>query len=105
MELNLFWTEFAQKELEKIYEYHKEKASAQIAKKLILGIYEEVIKLRGQPEIGPFEDLLKTKKEGFRYLTHKNYKIIYWINTTKNRVEIIDVFDARQNPIKLKRNK
>ena len=30
---------------------------------------------------------------------------IYWINTNKNRIEITDVFDTRQNPIKIKRTK
>jgi len=28
-------------------------------------------------------------------------KIVYWTNTKKNRIEITDVFDTRQNPIKL----
>ena len=38
-------------------------------------------------------------------LTVKKYKIIYWFNKDKNRIEISDVFDARQNPIKIKRQK
>jgi len=42
-----------------------------------------------------------SKKE-FRYIVFKNYKIIYWINIKKNWIEISDVFDTRQNPIKMK---
>jgi len=61
--------------------------------------------LNFQIEIGQKEELLIERKEEFRYLVFKNYKIIYWFNIVKNRVEITDVFDARQNPIKLKRQK
>lgn len=55
--------------------------------------------------MGQKEVVLLDRKEEFRYLIFKNYKIIYWINKNKNRVEITDVFDARQNPLKLKRQK
>lgn len=105
MELKLFWTDFSQKELEKIYKYYREKAGTQIAKKLVNGIYNETLKLKKQPEIGPFEELLKTRKQKFRYLVYKNYKVIYWINNRANRIEINDVFDTRQNPIKIDRKK
>ncbi len=33
MELKLIWTDFSQKELEKIYQFHREKAGIRIAKK------------------------------------------------------------------------
>ncbi|MDP2723968.1 MAG: type II toxin-antitoxin system RelE/ParE family toxin [Bacteroidales bacterium] len=105
MELKIFWTDFSHKELEKIYEYYREKAGIQIAKKLVDGIFNETLKLKKQPKIGQVEDLLKNRKEEFRYLTFKNYKIIYWMNDKENRVEIIDVFDTRQNPIKIERTK
>ena len=58
-----------------------------------------------QTEIGQKEELLLDRKENFRYLVFKKYKIIYWFNKDKNRIEISDVFDARQNPIKIKRQK
>ncbi|WP_187269291.1 type II toxin-antitoxin system RelE/ParE family toxin [Algibacter pacificus] len=45
MELKLFWTDFSQKELEKIYKYYREKAGTKIAKKLVNGIYNETLKL------------------------------------------------------------
>ncbi|MFD0991052.1 type II toxin-antitoxin system RelE/ParE family toxin [Mariniflexile jejuense] len=105
MELKLFWTDFSQKELEKIYKYHREKAGIRIAKKLVNGIYNETLKLQRQPEIGQAEELLKNRNQRFRYLVYKNYKVIYWINKDKNRVEINDVFDTRQNPIKIERKK
>ena len=103
MELNLFWTDFSQKELEKIYRYYREKAGTRIAKNLVNGIYNEVLKLKIQPRIGQVEEFLKNRKQEFRYLVYKNYKVIYWINEEENRIEINDVFDTRQNPLKIKR--
>ena len=58
MELNLFWTDFSQKELEKIYEYYREKAGVRVAKNLVNGIYNEVLKLKIQPRIGQEEEFL-----------------------------------------------
>lgn len=105
MGLKIYWTEFSQKELEKIFKYYREKAGIRIAKKLIDGIYNETIILKKQPKIGQVEDLLENRKEEFRYLVFKNYKIIYWINDKDNRVEINDIFDTRQNPVRIKRAK
>jgi hypothetical protein len=68
-------------------------------------IYNAAFILKKHPEIGQIEELLKNRKEEFRYLIHKNCKLIYWININKNQIEIIDVFDTRQNPPKIKRTK
>lgn len=104
MELTLFWTEFAKEELEKIYQYYKKRTSKGIAKKLITAIYNETLDLPMQPKKGQIEELLVDRPQEFRYLVCKNYKITYWINDAKQQVEIFDVFDTRQNPIKIKRS-
>lgn len=103
MELEIYWTEFSEMELKKVFEYHSERASFRIAKKLTNGIYNATLKLKTQPEIGQTEELLKHRKQEFRYLVYKNYKIIYWINKEQNWIEIADVFDTRQYPTKIKR--
>ena len=105
MELKIYWTDFSKRELKKIFNYYKEKANLNVAKNLVLGITKETVKLKKQPGIGQEEELLENDSRDFRYLVHKNYKIIYWINTEKNTIEIFDVFDTRQNPKKIKRNK
>ena len=105
MELKIYWTDFSKNELKEIFEYHKEEASLIVARNLVLGITKEASKLKKQPTIGQEEELLDKDPRGFRYLVFKNYKIIYWINAEKNRIEIFDVFDTRQNPIKIKRVK
>ncbi|MFO7719445.1 MAG: type II toxin-antitoxin system RelE/ParE family toxin [Gillisia sp.] len=105
MELKIYWTGFSEREMEKIYEYHREAAGSSIAKKLVDGIYNETLKLKTQPKIGKSEELLKNRKQNFRYLVFRSYKIIYWINEMENRIEINDVFDTRQNPTKIERTK
>jgi plasmid stabilization system protein ParE len=102
MALKIYWTDFSKSKLRGIFDYYKEKASLRIARKLVNGITQEVIKLQNQPNIGSREELLTEREQDFRYLVHKNYKIIYWINQNQNRVEISDVFDTRQNPYKVK---
>lgn len=53
------------------------------------------------PKIGQIEDNLRHRKQEFRYLLCKNYKIVYWINDKKGRIEIVHVFDVRQDLQKL----
>lgn len=104
MGLKIYWTDFSKSELHLIFDYYKENASSRIAKKLVLEITQAVIKLQKQPDIGQREELLLDRKEEFRYLVFKNYKLIYWINFAEKRIEITDIFDTRQNPIKISRN-
>ena len=105
MEIKINWTDFSKKELQNIFSYYKENLSLRVAENLVLGITKETIRLKKQPNIGQIEELLKNRNQEFRYLVYKNYKIIYWINHEKNRIEISDVFDTRQNPTKIKRGK
>ena len=105
MELEIFWTDFAKNELRQIFDYYKEKASSTIGRQIVNGIYKTILRLKNKPEIGQKEEFLINRPQGFRYLVHTNYKIIYWVNTEHPRIEISDVFDTRQNPVKIKRNK
>ena len=105
MDLKIYWTDFSKNELRKIFSYYKEKASLIIATNLILGIENKTKVLKSNPKSGQKEELLKHRKQEFRYLVYKNYKIIYWINIEENRIEIFDVFDTRQNPVKMKKVK
>jgi len=105
MELKIYWTDFSKTQLQDIFEYYKENASLKIAKSITTGIAKETLKLKKQPTIGQIEELLADRPNKFRYLVYKNYKIIYWINKAENRIEIIDVFDSRQNPVNMRRTK
>jgi plasmid stabilization system protein ParE len=56
MDLAVFWTHFAKAELRKIFDFHKEKASLTIARKVANGIYQATLRLAEKPEIGPKEE-------------------------------------------------
>ena len=105
MDLKIFWTDFAKAELNKIYTFYKDQASARVAKNETKKIAKATIRLKKQPEIGQVENLLKGRSHEFRYLAHQSYKIIYWINIKEKQVEIVDVFHTRQYPEKMKRTK
>ena len=104
MELEVFWTRFAEDKLHEIFKYFLDKAGYRVAKKLSEGIFNEPFKLIKHPEIGQVEPYLVDLEIEFRYLLYKNsYKIIYWVNLDSNRIEINDIFDVRQYPLKIKR--
>ena len=103
MELTVYWTRLAEDKLDDIYDYYESKAGIRIAQKLIIGIIDKTVGLDKNPHIGQKEELLSDRPQNFRYLVFKNYKIIYWINQNKNRIDIINVFDTRQNPMKMKK--
>jgi plasmid stabilization system protein ParE len=101
MELEVYWLQFAEDKLHDIYTFHKIKASNRISTKLINGIIDSTIDLEKHPEKGQIESTLSHRKQNFRYLVFKNYKIIYWINKLFGRIEIANIFDTRQNPSKI----
>ena len=101
MELIVYWTQIAEDKLENIFDYYNLKVSLNVAQNLVNGIVDTTIDLNKNPQIGQRENLLKDRFQEFRYLIYKNYKIIYWINESRNRIEIVNVFDCRQNPDKL----
>jgi len=105
MTLKIIWSEFAETQLDEIYEYYEKKASPRIAKKLLKAIINEPTKLIQSPLIGQEEDLLKQREVHYRYLVFKNYKLIYSVDTENGFIKIADVFDSRQNPPKIKRTK
>ncbi|WP_396192998.1 type II toxin-antitoxin system RelE/ParE family toxin [Flavobacterium sp.] len=101
MELEVYWTNFAEDKLTDIFEYYKYTAGLKVAQKLINGIIDESLKLGKSPFIGQKEELLKDRIQEYRYLVFKNYKIIYWIDGVNNKILVSHVFDTRQNPIKI----
>ena len=101
MELTVYWTQFAEDKLEDVFSYYIEKASEKIALSLVDGIIDKSLELEKNPLIGQKEILLSDRIQEFRYLVYKNYKIIYWLNEANQRVEIVNLFDCRQNPLKM----
>lgn len=105
MGLTIYWTAFSEKELQNIFSYYQEKANIRVATEITEGIVNETDILEYNLYIGQIEETLRDRTKEFRHLIHGNYKIIYWINLDKNQIEIWDVFDCRQEPLKIKRTK
>ena len=101
MELTVYWTQFAESKLDDIFNFYKSNAGLHVALKLINGIVDKTIGLEKNPLIGQKEQLLIDRPQNFRYIIFKSYKIVYWIDKTHERIEIANVFDTRQNPIKM----
>jgi len=105
MGLTIYWTQFAQNKLEDIFEYYKFKTGIRVAQVLVDGIVNSSLTLEFNAFGGQKEELLSDRIQDFRYLVFKNYKIIYWVDETRNTVFISNIFDTRQNPEKLKLRK
>ncbi|MCR4032349.1 MULTISPECIES: type II toxin-antitoxin system RelE/ParE family toxin [Flavobacterium] len=105
MGLTVYWTQFAEDKFTDIFEYYKYKAGIKVAKALINGLVDSSLSLEYNAYGGQKEELLSERIQDFRYLIFKNYKIIYWIDEYKNVVYVTNVFDTRQNPIKIKLDK
>ena len=97
--MKIIWSEFASNTLREIFEYHKEVAGSDIANKLITKIFNSTKQLIDFPKSGQIEETLKPLGEGHRYLVTGNYKIIYKL--VKEGILITDVFDTRQDPVKI----
>lgn len=105
MKLKIIWSQFAETEIDKIYDYYLEKAGIRVAKKIIQEIISEPNKLLSNNLSTQIEELLLDRESKYHYLVCKNYKIIYSIDKENKLIQIADVFDTRQNPVKLKRTK
>ena len=93
------WAKPARKDLKKIFNYYKKKASRETAQKIIDGIldYTDILKTQN---IGRTEKLLEHLNQNHRFLITGNYKVIYIIEN--NIVYITHAFDTRQDPVELK---
>lgn len=105
MNFSIVWSEFAESQLDEIYDYYCGEVGKEFAAKFVKGIINEPNKLLTTPFIGQEEELLKGRKIQYRYLVYKNYKLIYSVDLDNGLIRIADVFDTRQNPPKIKRTK
>lgn len=99
MEIKVLWSDLALSQLEGIFDYYKTAASPIIARKLVRSLLELTLRLEKKPLLGVKEPLLTDRPFEYRFLVHKNYKIIYRFN--QPFIRVIAVFDTRQNPEKI----
>jgi toxin ParE1/3/4 len=101
--MKIVWTDFAIENLKDVFDYYSVRANKKIAHKILNQILKSTKQLEGNPELGQLEFHLERLKQNHRYLVCGNYKVIYRI--LENQIIIIDIFDTRQNPKKITRNK
>jgi plasmid stabilization system protein ParE len=97
--MKIIWTDFAIENLRAIFDYYLENANEKVAHKIRKRILNSTNQLKTNPESGPIELNLESLKQGHRYVVIDNYKVIYRV--FENNIIINDVFDTRQNPIKM----
>ncbi|MDV3754506.1 plasmid stabilization protein [Elizabethkingia anophelis] len=101
--MKIVWTDFAIENLKNIFDYYSIKASKKVAHKIRKQILESTKQLIDNPESGQVESNLEKLNQNHRYLVCGNYKIIY--RTGIGQIVINDIFDARQDPIKMNNEK
>lgn len=97
--MKVIWSNFAEVSLKAIFKYYREVAGIHIAiiiRSEILAATKQLIK---HPKSGQEEELLTQLEEGHRYLVKRHHKIIY--KQVNEGILITDVFDKRQDPIKI----
>ena len=100
----IIWSNFTEYQLDEIFNYYTKKVNVKVAQSIMFKIRDKVEVLIKNPLIGEKEELLEDRKQNYRRLIVTNYKIIYSLNEKIETIKIVDIFDTRQNPIKLKRN-
>lgn len=97
--MKIIWTDFAIENLKSIFEYYITKANPKVAHTIRKQILDSAKQLIKNPESGQIEFYLEKLDLKHRYILTGNYKIIYRI--VEHQIIINDVFDVRQNPIKM----
>lgn len=97
--MQILWSGFAKECLKDISFYYKHVAGPKISNKIRSQIFRATRHLVKYPASGQEEPFLKGQDQVFRYIIAGRFKIIYTIEGRK--ILITDVFDTRQNPIKV----
>lgn len=97
--MKIIWTDFAIENLKNIFNYYSNKANKKVAHKIRKQILDSTKQLISNPESGQIELNLEKLNQKHRYIVCGNYKLIYKIEIME--IIIYDVFDGRQNPIKM----
>ncbi|MBP6576037.1 MAG: type II toxin-antitoxin system RelE/ParE family toxin [Chryseobacterium sp.] len=101
--IKIIWTDFAIQNLKDIFDYYSENTSKKVAHKIRKDILASTKQLIHNPESGQIELNLEKLNQNYRYLVVGNYKMIY--KFIKQEIQIVDIFDTRQNPTKIEREK
>lgn len=106
MNYRIIWSEFSEQQIDDIFKYYEQKSkSYNVALKIVKRILLAPEILIANPRVGQKEISLENREIEYYYLVESNYKIIYSIDDKTKSIKIADVFDTRQNPKKISREK
>lgn len=106
MKYKIIWSEFSEKQIDDIFNYYElTSGSYSVALKIVTRILLAPDKLIDNPKIGQIEFSLKDRAIQYHYIVESNYKIIYSVDDENYFIKIADIFDTRQNPKKITREK
>lgn len=94
MELDVYWTRIAVNKLFAIMEHYRSIEGTMVASALFDGLLDETLALENDPYLGEPEPALSDRPQNFRYLLHKNFRILYWINEEKGRIDVATIFET-----------
>jgi len=95
--INIYWDNEAKSDLKLIFKFIKIK-SIQGAKNVVKDIVKQSKNIH-YPEQYQVDEILG---EPYRRMVVRDYKIIYKIHS-ETEIRILQIFDTRQNPIKLRK--
>jgi len=95
------WSAESLADLEIIYDFLAEKSKT-VAQQVVSDLLNRTEQLETFPESGAIQQSLISSTKVYRYLVEGNYKILYSYNPQNNLVYIEIIFDARNDPEKLK---
>ncbi len=106
MKYKVVWSKFSEEKIDEIFEfYHDLSKSYDVALNIVTKILLAPDILIDNPRIGQKEQSLENRIIEYHYLVESNCKIIYSIDDKRKLVKIADVFDTRQDPVKIERKK
>lgn len=97
--MNITWTHPAMRSLKRHYDFRKDIAGVEAARKFRKMLFDAVANLKDFPRLGRKEESIFYKDYEYRSLLVEVHKIIYRIEG--GDIFIIEVFDTRQDPDKL----
>lgn len=106
MEYQIVWSEFSEHQIDEIFNYYEQESkSYNVALNIVTKLLLAPEILIHQPKIGQKELSLSNRNIEYHYIVESNYKIIYSIDDKNKMIKIADVFDTRQSPEKIEREK
>jgi plasmid stabilization system protein ParE len=99
--MRVYWKDSAIDDVDEIYEKLKFRRTKSSADREIDKIFDKADLLESFPEMGSVQENHNAEGLKVRYLVEGKHKILYQINSSQGLVEILAVFDTRQDPSRM----